>query len=153
MINVNRDKVEVLNDPGVGVATNNTTVFYVDKEDYEYVEFLLTGEKATASGTNQLASCVVQYSDDASTWTTFADGTGTTNTTATTAQFLLPSHTNTSVGSQLRIGVDARNAKGRYIGVMPVSADATDDVNYCVSARKSRGTDQPNTNDVYIDGV
>ena len=57
--------------------------------------------------------------------------TGTTEATATTSQFVLPEHNDTSADSRIRLYVDCRNLE-RYIGVQG-KADNSSNANYATA--------------------
>lgn len=83
------------------------------------------------NSSNKWTSLVIQHGSttDVSNFTALSNGTGTTNATATAAQFVLPTHNDTSVGGLVRFHVNLGD-KERYLRLVKEADDATQSFTY-----------------------
>lgn len=94
------------------IATNATSAVTVDTTGWDYCIYDVYHNPSTASNSSaKWTSLVLQEATTTDTTNATAiDGcTGTTNATATSAQFVLPVHNDTSIGSVVRFFVPLHN--------------------------------------------
>lgn len=141
MIAGQRETASVLTTHPQTVATNATTTVLFDAQGANDVSFVIVGDVASSTNGYKLTVLNVVEGDTTvlSNATSITGGDGTTNSTATTSQFVIPTVANTSVANTIKLNVPTHGKK-RYIGVALRSPDTTHD-NYTVVALKNPGVD------------
>ena len=150
MIDSQNQKTIVFGTLGVisSAATSNHFVDTWDANGYPFDHVKITAATAVATATNSSATWTSMVLNEAtvtnvSSATAIDGGTGTTNTTATSAQFVLPKYNDTSVKQLVAFHVDL-TAKERYLH-LTVQASSAAYISCCFVAELSRGQIAPNT--------
>lgn len=129
-----------------GVVTNATTNTTIDTQGYEYADIVVAVEPADATNSDYKLTSLVFYdapTTDVSNQTAIDGLTGTTNSTATSSQFVLPTNNDTSTPQTIRALIDLTD-KERYIHVtLQGSSTAMNTV--AVMANLSRAKEAPTT--------
>jgi len=144
-VHAQRSKVVVFKQPAT-IASNATSQASADTLGYDYAVVDVMQDPSAATNTSaKFTSMVLTHgtTTDASNHTAVTGKyTGTTNTTATTSQFVLPQHNDTDDASIVRLGVDCRTLE-RYLRI---EAQHPNTVNLTWShCELSRGEGMPNT--------
>lgn len=101
------------------VASDATSSTYFDRRGYNMAKVLVCCDEAPATNTSQkYTSLVVMHSPTThiSNATALSNGTGTTNTTASATQFVLPAHNDTANAQILQFNINCQMLE-RYIHV------------------------------------
>lgn len=110
-------RTELIRAPGT-VSTSATTTASVDTAvlgGASTLQLLIASPPATATNASARWSVLrLESSNDLSTWSTVPGCDGTTNATATSTQFVLPTWNNTAVGQTVRFEVPYCGVYGRY---------------------------------------
>jgi hypothetical protein len=109
-------------------ASSGTANLVIDRLDYDYADVVVA--RASNSATTFASVLKVQESDDNSTYTDITAFVG-----GGTGGFTIPTVTDTTSVSAVKIGIDCRNRK-RYLKVLVTPSTA---VNVAIEARLSRG--------------
>lgn len=128
------------------VATNATSSAYVDTFGFKYAALLVIAEPATATNSDaKYTSLRVLHGavTNISSGTAVATLTGTTESTATTSQFVIGTHNNTLVGSVTPLFIDLQGLE-RYLTIEKRSSSAGWDGN-CAVAILTNGPEAPDT--------
>jgi len=131
--------------PATTQASNATTSTRIDRLGFDYAVIEAIAPPAAATNSSAKFRVFAIYQADTTTYST-ADAViaGTTNSTATTAQFVLNVHNNTSNPNIVRCAVDLRPCK-RYLFVAWGAPGATNYTTNVVVAHLFRGEDAPDS--------
>lgn len=137
---------------GKTVASNATSVDYVDGQSWHYATILLVGGLASSGTSNSFSTLALVEADDTAT-TSFTNVSGAVGGTDSTNGFTIPINNSSTTSYCVRFNVDLRKRK-RYVAIKSTpSAAATDQGPYSVVAFLSRGEEAPNTTLEWIQGV
>lgn len=145
MINLQSVKTVVLKNQGTA-ATNATASAQFSRVGYDFAQIEVISSPANATATSVKMQALSLNEGDAATgaWTAFGAFTGTTNSTATTSQFVIPASTNTSTDVVHRFNVDLKARKSNIQVVYePHGSTTADDVT--ILAHLSKYEDAPVT--------
>jgi hypothetical protein len=117
MNNAQNTKNVVILAPGTAATNATATVAVVDTKGWDYAKVKV--QMAAATATNSSAKFItleLQEGDTTSSFSAITGATGTTNSTASSSQFVLPVNNNTSVGQAISFYVDLK-ARKRYLNL------------------------------------
>jgi hypothetical protein len=115
--------------PTTSCATNNTSALLtVDTLGYDYCT-IDVGHTTAATNASTKWTALTVYEHDTTTFaTTYTVVAGTTNTTASTGQFIINGFNGDTASTQTRItriGIACNNARRRYLSVVPAPGSTT----------------------------